>query len=78
MSGLEVRQGFGHTVVSGGFTSATAGLFRLGRPRILRAVRELRYKEARGPAMKGRTPALPAQTPWLLVNLFGLPVEIIR
>jgi len=78
VSELEVRKGFGHTVVPGGLTSATAGLFRLGRPRILRAVRELEYKEALGPAMKGRTPALPDLTPWLLVNLFGLPVEIIH
>ena len=28
--------------------------------------------------MKGRTPALPALTPWLLGDLFELPVEIIR
>jgi hypothetical protein len=31
----EVRKGLGHTVVPGGLTSATAGLLRLGRPRIL-------------------------------------------
>lgn len=28
--------------------------------------------------MKGRTLALLDLTPWLLGNLFGLPVEIIR
>lgn len=35
VSGVEVRKGLRHTMVPGGFTSATAGLFRLGRPRIL-------------------------------------------
>ena len=35
--GVEVRKGWGlgHTVVPGGLASATAGLLRLGRPRIL-------------------------------------------
>ena len=28
--------------------------------------------------MRGRTPALPALTPWPLGDLFELPVEIIR
>jgi hypothetical protein len=35
VGGVEVRRGLGHTVISGGLTSATAGLLRLGRPRIL-------------------------------------------
>lgn len=38
VSGVEVRKGLGHTAVpgaAGGLTSATAGLLRLGRPRIL-------------------------------------------
>jgi hypothetical protein len=38
--GVEVRKGLGHTVVPGGLTSATAGLLRFGRPRILQAQSE--------------------------------------
>ena len=78
VSDVEVRKGLGHTVVPGGLTSATAGLLRLGRARILQERSELEYKEARRPPMKGRTPAFLVLTPWLLGNLFGPPVEITR
>ena len=43
-----------------------------------RTVRKFNSKKARRPAMKERTPAFPTLTPWLLGNLFELPVEIIR
>ena len=79
--GVEVRKGLG----VGTYGSAWRACKCNGRasslrktPYPTRAVRELELKEARGPAMKGRTPALTALTPWLLGNLFELPVEIIQ
>jgi len=74
------EEGLRHTVVAGGgIVGATAGLLRLGRPRILQEQSvSSKYKEAQGPATKVRTPALPALALWPSGNLIGLPVGTIR
>jgi hypothetical protein len=48
VSEVEVRKGLRHTVVPGGFTSATAGLLRFGRPRILQEQSESSNTRKRG------------------------------